>query len=102
MSLCLHIESKPATDICLDFGRHSFCQFVKQTLRRKGLSNLNSLGNCSVLFHQMSKPDFFILNQSQDFTAIRRESPVPGDDDVHLVGLAGECTHKSHNRLLLI
>ena len=36
-ALVSHIESKPATDICLDFGRHSFCQLVKQTLCRKGL-----------------------------------------------------------------
>ena len=84
-----------------------------------------SLGTCKVSFHQTSKPDFYVLHKSKDFAAISvdgaahsleesahsleegahsidesahslEESAVQ-DDDVHLVGLAGECKQTGTN-----
>uniref|UniRef100_A0A1X7TS52 Uncharacterized protein n=1 Tax=Amphimedon queenslandica TaxID=400682 RepID=A0A1X7TS52_AMPQE len=111
-ALVSEIQSKP---IYFELSVHPFevvrnPYFVSWLNKHYGGKDLviegnESLADCNVSFHQTSKPDFFILHESQDFAAISvhsevpslEEGPVEGDDDLCLVSVAGECKQRNHN-----
>uniref|UniRef100_A0A1X7UNZ6 Uncharacterized protein n=1 Tax=Amphimedon queenslandica TaxID=400682 RepID=A0A1X7UNZ6_AMPQE len=114
-ALVSEIQSKPATNIYIELSVHPFevvmnPYFVSWLNKHYGGKELvikgnESLADCNVSFHQTSKPNFFILHESQDFAAISvhgevhslQEGPV-GDDDLYLVSLVSECKQKNHNK----